>query len=70
MFDRLIILDQGGYIVYNGDPVDSLIYFKSRIKQADWSESECHTCGNVNAEQIFDILGFNILNWLPKILLL
>lgn len=62
MFDRLIILDQGGYIVYNDDPVDSLVYFKSRIKQADWSESECPTCGNVNAEQIFDILESQILD--------
>ncbi len=62
MFDRLIILDQGGYVVYNGDPVDSPVYFKSRIKQADWSESECPTCGNVNAEQIFDILESQILD--------
>jgi ABC-type multidrug transport system ATPase subunit len=62
MFDRLIILDQGGYVAYNGDPVDSLVYFKSRIKQADWSESECPTCGNVNAEQIFDILESQILD--------
>lgn len=62
MFDRLLILDQGGYIVYNGDPVDSLVYFKSRIKQADWSESECPVCGNVNAEQIFDILESQILD--------
>ncbi len=62
MFDRLLILDQGGYVVYNDDPVDSLVYFKSRIKQADWSESECPTCGNVNAEQIFDILESQILD--------
>lgn len=62
MFDRLLILDQGGYTVYDGDPVDSIVYFKSRIKQADWSESECNECGNVNAEQIFDILEANILD--------
>ncbi len=62
MFDRLIILDQGGFVAYNGDPVDSLVYFKTRIKQADWSESECPTCGNVNAEQIFDILESEILD--------
>ncbi|MCF6366810.1 MAG: ATP-binding cassette domain-containing protein [Bacteroidales bacterium] len=62
MFDRLMILDQGGYVVYNGDPVDSLVYFKSRIKQADWNESECSICGNVNAEQIFDILESQILD--------
>jgi ABC-type multidrug transport system ATPase subunit len=62
MFDRLIILDQGGYVAYNGDPVDALVYFKTKIKQADWSESECPTCGNVNAEQIFDILESQILD--------
>ncbi len=62
MFDRLMILDQGGYVVYNGDPVDSLVYFKSKIKQADWNESECSVCGNVNAEQIFDIIESQILD--------
>jgi len=62
MFDRLMILDQGGYIVYDDDPVDSIVYFKSKIKQADWNESECGTCGNVNAEQIFDILESQILD--------
>ncbi len=62
MFDRLMILDQGGYVVYDDDPVDSIVYFKSKIKQADWNESECPTCGNVNAEQIFDILESQILD--------
>ena len=62
MFDRLMILDQGGYLVYDDDPVDSIVYFKSKIKQADWNESECPTCGNVNAEQIFDILESQILD--------
>ncbi len=56
MFDRLIVLDQGGYLIYNGDPVDSIMYFKSRVQQADWSESECSLCGNVNPEQIFNIV--------------
>jgi len=62
MFDRLMILDQGGYVVYDDDPVDSIVYFKSKIKSADWNESECGTCGNVNAEQIFDILESQILD--------
>jgi len=66
MFDRLMILDQGGYTVYDDDPVNSIVYFKSKMKQADWSESECHECGNVNAEQIFDILETNILDEFGK----
>jgi ABC-type multidrug transport system ATPase subunit/uncharacterized tellurite resistance protein B-like protein len=56
MFDQLLILDTGGYLIYNGDPIDSIIYFKSRVHHANWSESECHECGNVNPEQVFNIV--------------
>lgn len=56
MFDKLIILDTGGYMIYNGNPVDSIEYFKKKIGQANYSESECYACGNVNPEQIFNIV--------------
>jgi ABC-type multidrug transport system ATPase subunit len=56
MFDKLIILDSGGYLLYNGNPVDSIEYFKKKIGQPDYSESECYACGNVNPEQIFNIV--------------
>ncbi len=56
MFDKLIILDTGGFMIYNGNPIDSIEYFKKKIGQADYSESECHSCGNVNPEQIFNIV--------------
>ncbi len=62
MFDRLLIMDTGGYLIYNGDPVDSIEYFKSRVQAADWNESECPTCGNVNPEQIFNIVETNVLD--------
>jgi ABC transport system ATP-binding/permease protein len=56
MFDKLIILDTGGYLIYNGNPVDSIEYFKRRIEQANYNDSECYVCGNVNPEQIFNIV--------------
>ena len=56
MFDQLLILDCGGFLIYNGDPIDSIIYFKSRVHHANWSESECNECGNVNPEQVFNIV--------------
>ncbi len=56
MFDKLIILDKGGYLIYNGNPVDSIEYFKRKIEQANYNESECYVCGNVNPEQIFNIV--------------
>ena len=61
-FDKLIILDTGGYQIYYGDPVDSIIYFKRLISQADWNESECPTCGNVNPEQVFKIVEANVVD--------
>jgi ABC-type multidrug transport system ATPase subunit len=56
MFDKLIILDTGGYLIYNGNPIDSIEYFKKKIEQANYNESECYVCGNVNPEQIFNIV--------------
>jgi hypothetical protein len=62
MFDRLIILDTGGYLIYNGDPIESITYFKSRMHHANWNESECHACGNVNPEQVFNIVEAKVLD--------
>lgn len=62
MFDELLILDNGGYLIYDGDPIDSIVYFKSKIHYANYNESECEVCGNVNPEQIFNIVESNILD--------
>ncbi|MFZ0282818.1 MAG: ATP-binding cassette domain-containing protein, partial [Bacteroidales bacterium] len=62
MFDRLIILDTGGFMIYNGNPVDSIEYFKRSIGQANYNESECYACGNVNPEQIFNIVETRVFN--------
>lgn len=62
MFDRLFILDQGGYLIYNGNPIDSIIYFKSKVHDANWNDSECRLCGNVNSEQIFNIVESKVLD--------
>lgn len=62
MFDKLIILDTGGYLIYNGNPVDSIVYFKQQAQQANAVESECAQCGNVNPEQIFNIIESKIID--------
>lgn len=55
-FDRLWILDKGGYMVYDGDPVDSLVYFKTETSQANAAESECPNCGNVDTDEILELI--------------
>lgn len=67
MFDRLLILDTGGYLIFNGNPVDSIEYFKKKVGAADWNESECPTCGNVNPEQVFNIVETSVLDEFGKL---
>ena len=62
MFDQLIILDVGGYPIYKGDPVDAVVYFKKLINHINADESECETCGNVNPEQIFNIIDMKVVD--------
>jgi ABC transport system ATP-binding/permease protein len=62
MFDKVIILDQGGYMVYYGNPVDSIIYFKTLDSQINASQGECPSCGNVNPEIIFKILENQVVD--------
>lgn len=62
MFDKLLILDLGGYPIYYGNPVESLIYFKSLVNHVNANESECVVCGNVNPEQVFSIIETRVLD--------
>lgn len=56
LIDKLWILDKGGYPVYNGNPVDSIVYFKTMSTQVNAAESECPRCGNVIPDQVLEII--------------
>lgn len=62
MFDKLVILDTGGYQIYYGNPIDSLTYFKRKINLVNSEQGECIDCGNVNPEQIFNIIETKVIN--------
>lgn len=62
MFDKLLILDTGGYPVYFGNPSDALIYFNRQANRAGTADEGCETCGNINPEQIFSILESKIID--------
>jgi ABC-type multidrug transport system ATPase subunit len=61
-FDRLFIIDKGGYPVFDGNPIDAVVYFKNHIHHGNADERECAVCGNVNPEQIFNILDSKIVD--------
>ncbi|MFM9984923.1 MAG: ATP-binding cassette domain-containing protein [Flavobacteriales bacterium] len=62
MIDKLFILDHGGYPIYYGNPVESIIHFKRLANQVNLTESECPHCGNVNPEQIFNIIEAKVVD--------
>lgn len=61
MFDKLLVLDVGGFPVYYGNPVNAVSYFKVEAKYAD-VESECTRCGNVDSEEVFEIIESKVLD--------
>lgn len=62
MFDRIIILDTGGYMIYHGNPVEAVIYFKKLDEQINAEIGECPTCGNVYPEIIFNIIEARVVD--------
>ena len=62
MFDKLMILDVGGFPIYYGNPVDAVSYFKHLVNHVNADEAECGHCGNVNPEQIFNIIESKVLD--------
>jgi ABC-type multidrug transport system ATPase subunit len=62
MFDKVIILDQGGYMAFSGNPVEAVVYFKTLDAQINSNIGECPSCGNVNPETIFNIIGTQVVD--------
>jgi ABC-type multidrug transport system ATPase subunit/uncharacterized tellurite resistance protein B-like protein len=66
LFDKLWIMDKGGHVIYNGNPIDAVVYFKTMSNYVNADESECPTCGNVNPEQILEIVEAKVVNEFGK----
>ena len=62
LFDRLWLLDKGGYPVFDGNPIDAITYFKEAANYADAETSACPMCGNVNPEIVLNIIDEKVLN--------
>lgn len=62
LFDNMLILDTGGYLIFNGNPVEAVSYFKTISNQIDAENGQCEKCGNVNPEQIFNIVEEKVVD--------
>ena len=62
MFDTLLILDVGGFQIYYGNPIESVVYFRDIVNAANKSQGACPECGNINPEQVFNIIETKVVN--------
>lgn len=62
MFDRIMIIDKGGYQIFCGNPTEAIIYFKKHSNHANPDEDQCVTCGNINTDQILQIIEAKVVN--------
>ncbi|MFN8436963.1 MAG: ATP-binding cassette domain-containing protein [Cytophagales bacterium] len=62
MFDKVVILDVGGYQIYYGNPVNAVTYFKKLSNQINAEEGQCSHCGNVNPESVFNTIDAKVVD--------
>ncbi|MFQ3574851.1 MAG: ATP-binding cassette domain-containing protein [Cytophagales bacterium] len=62
MFDKLVIMDVGGYQIFYGNPVEAVVYFKQKTNQINADVGQCPECGNVNPESIFNSIEARVVD--------
>lgn len=68
LIDKLLIIDKGGRIIYNGNPMDAIVYFKQAAHYVNPEERECYVCGNVKTEQPLRIIEARMVNPYGKLI--
>ena len=66
LFDKILIIDDFGHPVYFGSPLNSVNYFSEYANRHIVSSFYCDNCGNLNHENIFDLLGAKKVNYEGK----
>jgi len=56
LFDKILILDEGGIMIYFGNPVEAIKHFKTNDHRVDSDVAECFVCKNIRSDEIFDII--------------
>ncbi|MGE0079479.1 MAG: ATP-binding cassette domain-containing protein [Bacteroidales bacterium] len=67
LFDKIIVLDHGGRPIFQGNPMDAIVYFKRIGNFLKPEESECITCGNVNTDLILKVVEARVVNEYGKL---
>lgn len=62
MFDKVMFIDKGGYQIFYGNPIEAIVYFKTLAGFSNAAEDQCRACGNVNADQLLQIVEAKVIN--------
>lgn len=62
LFDRIIVLDRGGYTIYYGNPIEAISYFKVISQQANFASIQCESCGNLNPETVLHTIDAKVVD--------
>ncbi|MDR1225532.1 MAG: ATP-binding cassette domain-containing protein [Prevotellaceae bacterium] len=67
LFNRVLIMDHGGRVIFQGNPMDAIVYFKEAAHFLNPEESECAACGNVNTDLILKVVETRVVNEYGKL---
>jgi ABC-type multidrug transport system ATPase subunit len=62
LFDKVMIIDKGGYQIYYGNPTEAIVYFKTQSNHPNPDEDQCVKCGNINTDQILQIVEAKVVD--------
>jgi energy-coupling factor transporter ATP-binding protein EcfA2 len=62
MFDKIMIIDKGGYQIYYGNPTEAIVHFKTHSNYANPDEDQCIKCGNIDTDQILQIIESKVVD--------
>lgn len=65
-FDKVLILDLLGHLVFYGNPLDAVVHFKTLETHINSGMAECPSCGTVNSETLFNILETRVVDEFGK----
>jgi len=65
-FDKVLILDMMGHLVFYGNPLDAVVHFKTLESHINSGVAECPSCGTVNPETLFNILETRVVDEFGK----
>ncbi|MGD9976856.1 MAG: ATP-binding cassette domain-containing protein [Bacteroidales bacterium] len=62
LFDKLWILDKGGFPIYCGFPREAVAYFNRTVNPLSSNDGGCLRCGNVNPDQILETIERKVVD--------